>query len=63
VHRLRGRPSNRRREEETTQKAIGILRQQEYEGFGPTVAAEYLGKKHGIKAGKETVRTWMVQAA
>jgi hypothetical protein len=31
-----------------------------YAGFGPTLAAEYLGKKHGIKASKETVRKWMI---
>ena len=31
-----------------------------YEGFGPTLAAEYLGKKHGIEACKETVRKWMI---
>ena len=62
VHRLRGRSSNRRREEETKRRAIGILRQQEYEGFGPTLASEYLANKHGVKASKETVRTWMVEA-
>ena len=32
-----------------------------YEGFGPTLAAEYLGKKHGIEASKETVRQWMIE--
>lgn len=31
-----------------------------YEGFGPTLAAEYLGSKHGIEASKETVRQWMM---
>jgi transposase-like protein len=32
----------------------------EYAGFGPTLAAEYLAKKHGIEASKETVRQWMI---
>ena len=32
-----------------------------YQGFGPTLAAEYLGKKHGIEASKETVRQWMIR--
>ena len=62
VHRLRGRPSNRRCGEESEQRAIEILRQKEYQGFGPTLASEYLAKKHGVKASKETVRKWMVAA-
>ncbi|MGA2723337.1 MAG: hypothetical protein ABSG79_13105 [Bryobacteraceae bacterium] len=33
-----------------------------YEGFGPTLAAEYLCNKHGIEASKETVRQWMMDA-
>jgi transposase InsO family protein len=32
-----------------------------YRGFGPTLAAEYLRKKHGIEASKETVRQWMIR--
>ena len=31
-----------------------------YRGFGPTVAADYLAGKHGIHAGRETVRGWMI---
>jgi hypothetical protein len=30
-------------------------------GFGPTLAAEYLADRHGIHAGRETVRTWMIE--
>jgi hypothetical protein len=33
-----------------------------YKGFGPTLACEYLAKKHGIEVSKETVRQWMIQA-
>lgn len=62
VHGLRGRPSNRRCDETMRQKGIDILKQSEYEGFGPTLAAEYLAKKHGVKASKETVRKWMMEA-
>lgn len=62
VHGLRGRSSNRRRDEETKRRAIEILKQREYEGFGPTLASEYLAKKHSVKASKETVRKWMVEA-
>ena len=59
---VRGRPSNRKIEESIEQEAIKILSAPVYEGFGPTLAAEYLGKKHGIDASKETVRQWMMRA-
>jgi hypothetical protein len=61
VHGLRGRPSNRRIEEKIEQQAVKILSAPVYEGFGPTLAAEYLCKKHGIEASKETVRKWMIR--
>src|SRR5216684_1701770 len=59
VHRLRGRASNRRIEERIEREAVRILSAPVYEGFGPTLAAEYLGNKHGIEASKETVRQWI----
>src|SRR5438477_9105717 len=52
VHGLRGKPSNRRIEEGIEQEAVKILSTPMYEKFGPTLAAEYLGRKHGIEAGK-----------
>jgi transposase len=61
VHGLRGKPSNRRIEERIEREAVKILSTPVYEGFGPTLAAEYLGKKHGIEASKETVRKWMIR--
>src|SRR5436305_8776923 len=61
VHGLRGKPSNRRIEESIEQQAVKILSTPVYEGFGPTLAAEYLSKKHGIEASKETVRQWMMR--
>ena len=61
IHALRGKPSNRRIEEGIEQEAVKILSTPVYEGFGPTLAAEYLGKKHGIEASKETVRKWMIR--
>src|SRR5947209_1710459 len=42
--------------------AVSILSAPVYEGFGPTLAAEYLRNKHGIEASKETVRQWMMRA-
>src|SRR5208282_1020816 len=41
VHRLRGHPSNRRIEEEIELQAVKILSAPVYQGFGPTLAAEY----------------------
>jgi hypothetical protein len=61
VHALRGRQSNRKLDEKTKQKALEILGRDVYQGFGPTLAAEYLASKHGIHAGRETVRNWMVE--
>ena len=58
VHGLRGR-SNHRLREEDQQKAIEILSREVYKGFGPTLASEYLAKKHEMVVSKETVRKWM----
>jgi hypothetical protein len=33
-----------------------------YRGFGPTLASEYLAKKHDIEVSRETTRKWMVEA-
>jgi hypothetical protein len=62
MHGLRGLPSKRRMAEEVKQEAIDILRREEYEGFGPTLASEYLSKRHQMEASRETVRKWMIEA-
>jgi transposase len=62
VHGLRGKPSNRKLREGTEEEAVRILSAPVYQGFGPTLACEYLRKKHGIAVSKETVRQWMVRA-
>src|SRR5207248_10988736 len=41
---------------------MAILAQPVYRGFGPTLAAEYLAKKHKIDVSRETVRQWMIDA-
>ncbi|MGH0002611.1 helix-turn-helix domain-containing protein [Pseudovibrio ascidiaceicola] len=33
-----------------------------YSDFGPTLAAEQLEEHHGLKASRETVRTWVIEA-
>src|SRR5947208_3856169 len=61
IHRLRGKPSNRRIPESIEREAVKVLSAEVYGGFKPKLAAEYLGKKHGIEASKETVRKWMIR--
>ena len=61
VHGLRGRSSNRKIAEKTQREAITLV-QREYADFGPTLASEYLGEKHGISVSKETLRKWMMAA-
>ena len=61
IHALRGLPSNRKIDEEIKTKAMGILGQPIYHGFGPTLASEYLSKDHQITVSRETVRSWMIE--
>ena len=62
VHALRGLPSNRKISADTERKAVAILSEPKYKGFGPTLAAEYLTNKHRIAVSRETVRQWMTRA-
>ena len=61
IHRLRGRPSNRKRAARFEQKVLARLRQR-YADFGPTLAAEHLAQE-GLAVSRETLRKWMTQAA
>lgn len=62
VHGLRGKPAKRKIPESRKREAVRILSAPVYQGFGPTLACEYLGKKHGIEVSKETVRQWMIES-
>src|SRR5215472_15933317 len=62
AHGLRGIPSNRKLSADTEREAVAVLSQPVYRGFGPTLAAEYLAKKHKIEVSRETVRQWMIGA-
>jgi hypothetical protein len=62
IHRLRGQPSNRKFDEELEQKALEILRDSKLGDCGPTLASQYLAKKHKICVSKETMRRWMMCA-
>ncbi|MDQ2949242.1 MAG: ISNCY family transposase [Acidobacteriota bacterium] len=62
VHAARGRRSNRKIAAAVEQRAVAILSREVYQGFGPTLAAEYLAKKHKLQVGRETLRGWMRHA-
>lgn len=57
VHALRGLPSNRTISADTEEKAVAILSRPVYRGFGPTLAAEYLAKKHDVLFHSDQGRT------
>jgi transposase len=61
VHRLRGRPSNRKIAEAVRASAVQLVKK-EYSDFGPTLASEYLGERHALKVSRETLRGWMMGA-
>lgn len=62
IHGLRGRASNRKRDQQDREKVVRILSQEVYQGFGPTLAVEYLAKRHKIKIGREALRNLMMEA-
>jgi transposase len=62
IHKLRGRPSNRRTSGKTREKIALILSEEVYRDFGPTLASEYLADKHDIRIGREALRQVMISA-
>jgi hypothetical protein len=62
VHKLRGRPSNRRMSAELRDRIVKILSDPIYAGYGPTLASERLKHKHQITMGREALRKLMIQA-
>jgi transposase len=61
VHRLRGRPSNRKVGEKVQQRAVKLVGAK-YRDVGPTLAAEYLAERHQVRVSKETLRRWLMEA-
>ena len=55
ISKRRGRPSNNRFSEETSQKVLGLLKRK-YTGFGPTLACEKLVEVEGLQISKECLR-------
>jgi len=58
IHKLRGRPSNRRIDLEYRQKVIAAYRK-EFMGFGPTFAGEKLADR-GLPVAVRTLRQWLM---
>jgi transposase len=61
VHGLRGQASNRKIAAQTQQRTIELLKQPDWQDFGPTFASQQLAKRHGIEVSDETVRQWMIE--
>ena len=61
ISRKRGRPGNRRHPEGFVARAIALVREH-YADFGPTLAAEKLLQRHGLKVDRETLRKAMIEA-
>ena len=59
LHRLRDRPSPRRKPAELRTRVLARYRQR-YPDFGPTLAAEYLAREDGLKVDHETLRRWLL---
>jgi hypothetical protein len=57
VHRLRGKPSGRRKPPELRAQALALYGQERYADFGPTLMAEHLMKKK-LVVDHETLRRW-----
>jgi transposase len=57
--RKRGRPSNRKHGETFRAIVLSFVREH-YIDFGPTLAAEKLIERHGLRIGVETLRQWMM---
>lgn len=57
VHQSRGQRSNRKHPHR--QKIIALYKAK-YEGFGPTLASEYLWEEDGFIVNRETLRQWLL---
>ena len=60
IHRLRGRPSNRKTPAAVRQRILAEVRAR-YRDFGPTLASEQLARQ-GLRVSRETLRQWLIEA-
>ncbi|MBV7522751.1 helix-turn-helix domain-containing protein, partial [Ensifer sp. ENS12] len=57
-HKAIGRPSNNRISDGVRDYAVTVVRER-YVDFGPTLAAEKLAERDGLRVSRETLRQWM----
>src|SRR6516162_3148606 len=62
MHKLRGRPSNNRVQEEQKRQVLGLYRSDYGGDYGPTLFREKLCEQHGIVLCAETLRQWLLSA-
>ncbi|MHB1155412.1 MAG: helix-turn-helix domain-containing protein [Phycisphaerales bacterium] len=62
VHRLRGRAGNNRRAADERRGRTLALYREQYQGFGPTPAAEQMAERDGLAVDHETLRRWLTAA-
>lgn len=60
-HKAIGRPSNNRISDGVRDYAVMLVGER-YADFGPTLAAEKLAERDGLRVSRETLRGWMVDA-
>lgn len=60
-HKAIGRPSNNRISDGVRDYAVTLIREC-YVDFGPTLAAEKLAERDGLRVSRETLRSWMADA-
>ncbi|MHC2421254.1 transposase [Sinorhizobium meliloti] len=60
-HKAIGRPSNNRISDGVRDYAVTLVRER-YADFGPTLAAEKLAERDGLRVSRETLRKWMSEA-
>jgi hypothetical protein len=59
VHKLRGKPSNRRLDDAVRRSVLALYRKK-YLGFGPTLAAEKLAEHERLEVAVRTLREWLL---
>ncbi|WP_176219190.1 ISNCY family transposase, partial [Planktotalea arctica] len=57
-HKARGKAPNNKIHEAKRDYAVALVKEN-YQDFGPTLAAEMLVQNHGFKVSRETLRKWM----
>ena len=61
IHKARGRAASNKMPDDVRDYTLELMRRS-YSDFGPTLAAEVLLERHGVKVSRETLRKWMVEA-